>query len=107
MNSSQHIILVLIAIFTCFILNEYYNSSEKFMIYNPIDSVYAPIGIYSINNPQKAIPLNQYANQISYDLDNPFPQSNTGVNSKVPWNPVSYRNVQEPDGQFVGIISPN
>ena len=107
MNSSHHIILIFIAILICFILNEYYNSSEKFMLYASTDSIYAPIGIYGINNPQKKIPLNKYANQIAYDLQNPFPQSNTGVNSRVPWNPLSYRDIQESNGQFIGEFSQN
>ena len=109
MNSSQHTILVLIAILICFVFNEYYNSSENFMVYGPLDSIYAPVGVYGINNPQRTIPLTQYANQVAYDLQNPFPQSNTGVNvnSRVPWNPVSYKDVQEPNGQFIGVISPN
>jgi hypothetical protein len=109
MNSSHHTILALIAVFTCFILNDYYNSSEKFAVCNSTDSAYAPIGVSGIDNPQKAIPLNQYANQVAYDLQNPFPISTTGtnVNRGSVWNPVSYRDVQEPDGQFVGILSPN
>jgi hypothetical protein len=112
MNSSQRTILVLIAILTCFVLNNYYNSPEYFSVYNSIDSVYAPIGQYNINNTQKPIPITQYANQVAYDLQNPFPQSTTGTtrsnnNSSVWWNPVSYRDIQEPDGQFVGVISPN
>jgi len=109
MNSSQHTILVLIAVLTCFVLNSYYNSSENFTVYDSTDSVYAPVGIYGINNPQKVIPLNKYANQVAYDLQNPFPQSTTGrnLNNNVMWDPASYRDVQEPDGQFVGIISPN
>ena len=109
MNSSQHTILVLIAILTCFVLNEYYNSSENFTTYAPMDSIFAPVGVNGINYPQTAIPLTKYANQVAYDLQNPFPQSSTGVNVnyRAPWNPVSYRDVQEPDGQFVGVISPN
>jgi len=106
MKSSDHVILVLIAILTCFVLNNYYNSKEKFTTYSPTDSVYAPIGVYGIDNPQKAIPLNQYANQVANDLQNPFPNSTTGYN-KAPWNPASYQDVMEPDGQIVGIISPN
>lgn len=107
MNSSQHFILALIALLVCFIFNAYYNSSEKFTTYSPTDSIYAPIGVNTINNPEKSIPLTQYANQIAYDLQNPYPNSITNVNSRVPWNPASYREVQEPNGQFVGIITPN
>lgn len=107
MNSSDHIILVLVAILTCFVFNTYKNSSERFTTYSPTDSVYAPIGVNGIDNPERPIPINQYANQVAYDLQNPFPNSKTGGNSRVPWNPASYRVVQEPDGQFVGIISPN
>lgn len=107
MNKSQLVILILIAILICFVVNDYQISAEKFTTYSPTDSVYAPIGVNGIDNPEKAIPINKYANQISYDLQNPFPNSITNSNSRVPWNPASYRNVQEPDGQFVGIISPN
>ena len=49
MNSSQHAILVLITILTCFVLNSYFNSSEKF--------TYTPNNI----NLQKKIPINKYA----------------------------------------------
>jgi hypothetical protein len=79
------------------------------MTYEPMDSIFAPVGIYGINYPQKAIPLTQYANQVAYDLQNPFPQSSTSrnINSKVPWNPVSYRDVQEPNGSIIGVISQN
>ena len=106
MKSSDHVILVFIAILTCFVLNNYFNSSENFTTYSPTDSVYAPVGIYGIDNSEKAIPLNKYANQVAYNLQNPFPNSTTGYN-RAPWNPASYRDVEEPDGQFVGIISPN
>ena len=108
MNSSNHTILILVALLTCFVFNKYYNSSaEKFTTYSPTDSVYAPIGTYGIDNPEKAIPINQYSNQVAYDLQNPFPTSTTNGNSRVPWDPASYREVQEPNGQFVGIISSN
>jgi hypothetical protein len=105
MNSSQLVVLILIALLTCFVVNNF--SHEKFTTYTPTDSVYAPIGIYGINNPEKTIPLNKYSNQVAYDLQNPFPNSVTNTNSRVPWNPASYRDVQEPDGQFVGILSQN
>jgi hypothetical protein len=107
MNSSDHALLVLIAVLTCFVLNSYLKSSEKFTTYSPTDSVYAPIGINGINNLENTIPLNKYANQVAYNLQNPFPSATTGSNSRTPWNPAVYRDVQEPDGQFVGIISPN
>ena len=103
MNSSEHFILILIAILTCFVFNSYKNLSENFTT----DSVYAPIGVYGIDNPQKTIPINQYANQVAYDLQNPFPTSTTGSNSRVSWDAATYREVQEPNGQFVGIISAN
>lgn len=107
MNSSKHTILVLVAILTCFVFNLYKNSSENFTTYSPTDSTYAPIGVNGIDNPIKPILINQYANQIAYDLQNPFPTSTTGGNNRVPWDPASYREVQEPNGRFVGIISPN
>ena len=107
MNSSEHFILILLAILTCFVFNSYKNSSENFTTYSPTDSVYAPIGVYGIDNPEKTIPINQYANQVAYDLQNPFPTSTTGSNSRVPWDAATYREVQESNGQFVGIISPN
>lgn len=107
MKSSDHVILVFIAILSCFILNSYFNSSEKFTTYLPTDSVYAPINVSGIDNPEKTIPLNKYANQVAHDLQNPFPSATTGTNSRVPWDPASYRDVEEPDGQFVGIISAN
>jgi hypothetical protein len=107
MNSSDHALLILIAILTCFVLNSYLKSSEKFTTYSPTDSVYAPIGVNGINNPENTIPLNKYANQVAYDLQNPFPSATTGSNNKMLWNPAVYRDVQEPNGQFVGIISPN
>jgi hypothetical protein len=108
MNSSYYIILIFIAILVYFVYNNYHNKVENF--YYSIDSVYAPLGIYGLKNTYNAIPINQYANQIAYDLDNPFPSSTTNNNKNnmnVPWNPVSYREVQEPDGQFVGILSQN
>lgn len=107
MNSSQHTILILVALLTCFVVNDYKKSNENFTIYAPIDSVYAPIGVNGIDNPEKTIPLNKYANQVAYDLQNPFPNSTTGANNRVPWDPASYRLVQEPDGDDVGILSPN
>jgi hypothetical protein len=113
MNYSQHAILFLIALLTCFIINNYNNNcnynivnKENFITYSPTDSTYANIGTFGIDNSEKTIPLHKYANQIAYDLQNPFPNSTTG-NNKILWNPASYREVQEPDGQFVGIISPN
>ena len=107
MNSSQHTIFILIAILVCFVYNSYHNS-ENFTLYSATDSSYAPIGTYGINNQEKSIPLTRYANQVAYDLQNPFSVSSvTGGNSRVPWQPNSYREVQEPDGQFVGILSPN
>lgn len=108
MNSSQYIILIFIALLVCFLLNNYYNS-ENYTVFSSLDSVYSPIGVYGLNNYIKTIPITQYANQIAYDLQNPFPSSTTGVNrnNNIPWNPVSYRDLQEPDGQFVGIFSNN
>ena len=105
MNSSDHMILVFVAILSCFVLNSYFNSSENFTTYSPTDSVYAPIGIYGIDNPEKAISLNKYANQVANDLQNPFPNSTTGYN-RTPWDPASYRDVLE-NGTFVGEIIPN
>ncbi len=107
MNSSQHTILILIALLTCFVFNNYKNYQEKFTTYAPTDSVYAPINVNGIDNPEKTIPLNKYANQVAYDLQNPFPNSTTGGNNRVPWNPASYRLVQEPNGTDVGILSAN
>jgi hypothetical protein len=107
MNSSEHFILLLIAILTCFVFNSYKNFNEQFAYDTTYDSSYAPIGTFGINNHQKPIPINKYANQIAYDLENPFPNSKTGGNNRVPWNPASYREVQEPDGNFVGIFSSN
>ena len=108
MNSYQYTILILVAILTCFVLNNYYNSEENFTTYSPTDSVYAPLGTYGIDNPEQPIPLSKYANQVAYELQNPFSvPATTGTNSRSPWNPASYREVQEPDGQFVGIISQN
>lgn len=107
MNNSQIVILILIALLTCFIVNNYKQSHENFSIFASTDSAYAPIGINGIDNPEKAIPINKYANQVAYDLQNTFPNSVTNGNTRVPWNPANYVDVQEPDGQFVGIISPN
>ena len=56
MNSSHHAILVLITILTCFVLNSYFNSSEKFT-YSSVNSTYTPNSI----NLKKTIPINQYA----------------------------------------------
>jgi len=109
MNSSQYTILILIALLVCFVFNGYYNPNEKFTVFGSMDSVYAPIGLYGINNMEKPIPLTKYANQVAYDLQNPFPQSKTGnyYNTNTAYVPASYRDIQEPDGQFVGVISPN
>lgn len=110
MNSSQYFIIFLIIILVIAVIHYYCSCQEitkdDFGIFSSMDSVYAPIGTYDLNNSEKAIPLTKYANQVAYDLQNPFPSSVTN-NSNVPWNPASYREVQEPDGQFVGIISPN
>lgn len=112
MNGSNCIILVFMIVLVYFIYENYHIKVVKVenFGYSSIDSVYAPLGYYGLKNPYNAIPINQYANQVAYDLDNPFPSSTTNNNKNimnVPWNPVSYREVQEPDGQFVGILSQN
>ena len=44
-----------------------------------------------------------YANTIAADLDKPFASPMGGPS----WDPSSYSDVQMPDGQFVGVITPN
>jgi len=107
MNSSNHFVLLLVAILVCFIVNKYYNKKQE----SYTDFTYAPVGTYGLNSRIKPISLTQYANQIANDLQNPFPPSSTGnsrgVARDVPWQPESYRDYQEPDGQIVGILSYN
>lgn len=106
MNSSTHFMLLLVAILVCFIVDKYYRTKEHYT-----DSTYAPVKTYGLDSKIKPISLTQYANQVAYDLQNPFPTSSTGnsrgVNRDVPWQPESYRDYMEPDGQIVGILSYN
>ncbi len=76
-----------------------YNSANK---QNPWDNNF--YGHRGWINPMDA---NNYANMIARDLQKPFPSA---MNSSTPlpaWDPVSYRDVQLPDGQFVGQIQAN
>jgi hypothetical protein len=109
MNSSVHIMLLYIALLICFIVNNFMNNRDNFEQSLGTDSTWAPVGTYGINSNIKPIGINQYANQIAYQLENPFgnPSINSVSKSKAPWNPVSYRDLMEPDGQIVGVISPN
>lgn len=51
-------------------------------------------------NPTDA---NGYANTIAQDLQHTFPSPMSGPS----WDPSSYRDVQMPNGQFVGMIESN
>jgi len=74
-----------------------YNSANTL---NPWDNNF--YGHRGWMNPMDA---NNYANMISRDLQKSFPSS---MNTAEPaWDPVSYRDVQLPDGQFVGKIESN
>jgi hypothetical protein len=51
-------------------------------------------------NPSDA---NNYANMIANDLNKSFPSPMSGPR----WNPSTWRDVQTPDGKFVGEIESN
>ncbi len=73
-----------------------YNSGKP----NPWDNNF--YGHRGWMNPMDA---NNYANTIATDLQKPFASP---MNSSAPaWDPVSYRDVQMPDGNFVGQIQSN
>lgn len=104
MHETQKFVIISIIILVLLWINT--NNVDNFSTHKFQDSTYAPLHITGINNTLKPIPLNEYANQVTYDLQNPFPSSFTGYN-RTPWNPVSYRDKMEPDGNIIGVISYN
>jgi hypothetical protein len=73
------------------------------------------IGVYPTYgfNRQVGYPgTSSYADKVAYDLQNPFPSVNYEEEdgdgyADAPWDPYTYRNVMEPDGQIVGKIVAN
>ena len=108
----NYLILILIVILIVWYLN-WPCSSENFQSW-PMDYesvMYSPVA-YQIDggnnfygrrgwiNPSDAY---NYANTIADDLDRPFASPIGGPR----WDPSTWRDVQEPDGQFVGQIQSN
>ncbi len=101
------IIILLILVLVCYLCetkNEnfadlYYQSAPRFP-YNEIDS-YNKIYRTGLYNPNMA---NAYANEVAYDLSNPFP--NPVINTQLP-DPSSYSLRDTSDGEIEGIISAN
>ena len=65
-------------------------------------------------NRHVGLPItNSYADTVAYDLQNPFPSVDYEEDNQAdgyedaPWNPYTYREVMEPDGQIIGNIVPN
>jgi len=113
----MRLIIILLIIILVFCLFE--NKSENFDVspsevngqglyyqpvttvpYNEIDS-YAKLYKTKFYNPNM---VNTYANEVAYDLSNPFP--NPGINIQLP-DPSSYSLRETSDGEIEGIISPN
>lgn len=67
---------------------------------------------YGFNRQVGNLATNAYADRIAYDLQNPFPSVNYEEEdgdgyTDAPWNPYTYREVMEPNGQIVGNIVAN
>jgi hypothetical protein len=103
-------ILILILIYRYFFHSSSSKSNtnpEKFSIYGTYDSTYAPLNVSGIDiDKSKLLAMNNYSNKISYDLDHSF-ASNTDGENQVPWDPSSYEEYMEPNGQVVGYIAQN
>ena len=67
---------------------------------------------YGFNRPVGYPATNAYADRVAYDLQNPFPSVNYEEEdgdgyADAPWDPYTYRDVMEPNGQIVGKIVAN
>jgi hypothetical protein len=65
------------------------------------DSGFPPYGAWY--NPS----LNNYANEVAYDLQNTFVPANNSGYQDAPWDPSTYREKMLPNGQIIGDIVPN
>ncbi len=69
---------------------------------NPYDN-----GFYGHKGYMNPMDGQNYAEKIAKDLNKPFGYPNRVPVTGPSWDPASYTLKQEPDGQFVGQISPN
>ena len=107
MNTLVLILLVLLVIF-------YVNAKrmDNFAMYAPaFRSMYAPLNynedIAGIDEASiRNSTVNSYANEVAYDLNNPF-SAGYRVNGRVPWDPASYTEEMDGDGQVIGRIVAN
>jgi len=121
MDDIDYLLILLLGLLVLYLVYKYFypnysnstqNSTqklnqEKFSVYGHYDSNYAPLNVSGIDiNKNKLLAMNNYPNQISYDLDHPFASDTDGEN-RVPWDPSSYEEYMEPNGQVVGYIAQN
>ena len=104
------IILLIIILVFCLIesKNENFDMNNQVLDYQPVITApnndvdnYAKMYKTKFFNPTMA---NNYANEVAYDLSNPFP--NPEINTQLPV-PSSYALRETSDGEIEGIISPN
>ncbi len=104
------IILLIIILVFCLIesKNENFDMNNQVLDYQPVITApnndvdnYAKMYKTKFFNPTMA---NNYANEVAYDLSNPFP--NPVINTQLA-DPSSYSLKETSDGEIEGIISPN
>lgn len=99
------IILLIIILVFCLIesKNENFDMNYQPVITAPNNDIdnYAKVYKTKFLNPTMA---NNYANEVAYDLSNPFP--NPKINTQLA-DPSSYALRETSDGEIEGIISPN
>lgn len=68
------------------------------------------VGPYGFNRQVGYPSTNAYADRVAYDLQNPFntyDSDDADGYEDAPWDPYTYREVMEPNGQIVGNIVAN